>query len=259
MEANFKTTKAFTLIELLVVIAIIAILAALLLPALSRAKAKAHQIQCVGNLHQQGVGLQNFVANNHAYPSFVGPTNTDNPDWWMNQISSGGFGISKPVTNLINEGVWLCPSAPRYKEAPNETVVAWSYGYNIWGVYPQGKYFPKGYGLTNALGLCGRLIPGTTIVPGLPGFAPVEESEVTAPADMMAIGDSILGFHTLDRWDMMTPARTGRVMARHQGRINVLFCEGHVESPTVKYVFEDSSDAALVRWNCDHQPHRDNL
>src|SRR5271163_3787083 len=104
--------SAFTLTELLVVIAIIAILAALLLPALSRAKAKANQIRCVGNLHQLGIGLQSFVANNHAYPSFIGTTNSDNPDLWMNQISSGGFGISKPATNNFDEGVWLCPSAP---------------------------------------------------------------------------------------------------------------------------------------------------
>src|ERR1035437_1870359 len=133
-NASFWKVRAFTLMELLVVIAIIAILAALLLPALSRAKAKAHQIRCVGNLHQLGIGLQNFVANNHAYPSFMGPADSDNPGWWINQISSGGFGISKPATNLINEGVWLCPSAPSHLASPYEDRVFCSYGYNVWGV-----------------------------------------------------------------------------------------------------------------------------
>jgi prepilin-type processing-associated H-X9-DG protein/prepilin-type N-terminal cleavage/methylation domain-containing protein len=250
--------RAFTLMELLVVIAIIGILAALLLPALSRAKAKAHQIRCLGNLHQLGIGLQIFVAGNHAYPSFMGPTNSDNPDWWINQISSGGFGITKPATNLITEGVWLCPSAPRYLPFPYEDQVACSYAYNAWGVLSQGRSVPDP-SYTNAFGLYGHLVPGATLFPGFPGFAPVQESEVTVPADMMAIGDSILGGIRFDRYDMLTPTRIGRAMARHQGRINVLFCDGHVESPTLENVFEDTSDAALARWNRDHQPHRDNL
>ena len=44
-----------------------------------------------------------------------------------------------------------------------------------------------------------------------------------------------------------------------KGKANVVFCDGHVESPTLKFLFEDTSDAALVRWNLDHLPHREKL
>jgi prepilin-type N-terminal cleavage/methylation domain-containing protein/prepilin-type processing-associated H-X9-DG protein len=87
--------RAFTLIELLVVIAIIAILAALLLPALSSAKQKAWTTSCNSNLHQVGLGMRMFADdNNELYPEsgdkiYWGATDpTTGKASWMEQIFS---------------------------------------------------------------------------------------------------------------------------------------------------------------------------
>lgn len=236
--------------ELLVVIAIIGILAALLLPALSNTKAKTQRIQCVNNLRQIGVGLQSFLANNHGYPFAVakGHTNSDYSGNWMHQIEVGGLGISQPATNFYETGVWRCPSAMweasfLAQQPPPKTLC---YGYNRFGVDVTTNRL-KSFGFNGSYdGNSGT-------------YMAIGEAEVAVPADTMIISDSFDASGSMERRESGSFDYFGNTSTRHQSKANVVFCDGHVESLTLKFLFEDTSDAALVRWNRDHLPHRERL
>jgi hypothetical protein len=122
--------------------------------------------------------LQSFVAENNAYPSIIGSTNTGNW-WWAIQLESEVSSRSRPIKDFITQGIWRCPSSPRVKPWPpgdNDKELFCSY-YNAFGVLPGWT--------TNLLGLDG--LPAHLPISKAVGLPPVAESSVAVPADMMAL------------------------------------------------------------------------
>ena len=260
-QAAWLKRSGFTLIELLVVLAIVGLLASLLLPAISRAKAKAQSAACQHNLRHIGLGLRLYVDDYQAYPFHLqyivesagrsSATGTYLP-WYECLYSYTVVSWTSPLFRCPSYRGYTAPLmvTPSGGWGPEEG----SYGYNKHGVSPAEDY-PR----SPFLGLGPAVFDS-----GSP--PPVHESAVLVPSDMFAIGDApLFGFQkAVNSTDFYVagggqifPLPPGQFTSRlpyHRGKANFVFCDDHVESIQLDKLNE-LTPQARCRWNNDHEPH----
>jgi prepilin-type N-terminal cleavage/methylation domain-containing protein/prepilin-type processing-associated H-X9-DG protein len=287
-KADPGLREGFTLIELLVVIAVITILAALLLPALNRAKIAADSAVCKSNLRQLTLAMTMYTQQTDTYPYFYNWPYELQPfvgaPWPEPNVSATPNGASFTYIGP-RSGVWACPAYNRLGGAFFDAngIAEWSFGrgaysYNTAGT---GMLQGTGYGVDDpnapSLGLGGRRAPVLGMQTAQ--WPSARENQVLSPSDMIALSDAPfddqfpsgyplggvmyldLALESESAYSEIVrglPPADAAVKAnrqRHGGRWNTAFGDGHVENLRAKGLFDLTNPDVARRWNNDHQPH----
>jgi prepilin-type processing-associated H-X9-DG protein/prepilin-type N-terminal cleavage/methylation domain-containing protein len=272
-----RSRRAFTLVELLVVIGIIAVLIAILLPVLSKAREQANRVKCGANLRSIGQALTMYTQQYRYYPG------AETDDAGMIGLTGAIWPVRLRAFLAGSKEVFNCPSqddrcrwtdstpAPLVR-AKGQVWISFGYTDNEPLIYRQ-SYFGYGYNAGGFAGDLGSTQDGTHKGLGLyvsrnpdPLYklkfgGELAVARVRVPADMIAIADSTADSRLDYVISPMIDAPQvwpGRV---HRGGANVLFCDGHVMWYRPEELVVDAqtpANAPRIRmWNNDHRTRAD--